>query len=457
MAAWTWTPSTTPASDRSTSSTTARRQRAELLRLLRRDGRLHPGRRRLRPLLRLQLPAGLPVQRARLPRQQRAVGLRPDGRRVHGPDLAAVARCRAGGRPDARRVGGPHDGRQDGRAAPTHHDVLQVRAPRHGRRHARPKTVAKAEASLDRYLDDNATEDARLTFRMRLPAANVNDWKEGQYAQVRFSHLKHRRPRPVRVHERALRPPHRRPGRGDGRLLQRRLRVHADARRAVGRGRRGHGRCQLLGHARPCRGRRRPATCSWRSCSRPATRPASRPPSGPSTTRRSRPPAPATPPFSTGQTAAWTIIGSATTDYKGQNIGGPCGAGYGGPFHGAAGTCTSGLMVAAAWRHVAPGEVTTKPAQFSTEITDSQTLTFLWELPTPTPPDGTFVEADGTAAATRRPRRCRRQRQLHRGGQLGAGDGTLGAVSPTASAFLGAGSSLRGPIRPSPAAIARRT
>ena len=52
------------------------------------------------------------------------------------------------------------------------------------------KTVAKAEARLDRYLDDNATEDARLTFRMRLPAANVNDWKEGQYAQVRFSHLK---------------------------------------------------------------------------------------------------------------------------------------------------------------------------------------------------------------------------------------------------------------------------
>ena len=51
------------------------------------------------------------------------------------------------------------------------------------------KTVAKAEARLDRYLDDNATEDARLTFRMRLPAANVNDWKEGQYAQVKFSHL----------------------------------------------------------------------------------------------------------------------------------------------------------------------------------------------------------------------------------------------------------------------------
>ena len=75
--------------------------------------------------------------------------------------------------------------------------------------------------------------------------------------------------------------------------------------------------------------------------------------------------------------------------------GGPCGGAYGGPYHGAAGTCLSGLMVAAAWRYVAPGEITTKPAQFSTEITDSQTLTFLWELPTTTPPDGTYVEADG--------------------------------------------------------------
>ena len=108
-------------------------------------------------------------------------------------------------------------------------------------------------------------------------------------------------------------------------------------------------------------------------------------------------------------------------------------------------------MVAAAWRHVAPGEVTTKPAQFSTEITDSQTLTFLWELPTSTPPDGTFVESDGdgggnpsTATLPTISGNCIAAVNW----ALATGHG--GAVSPTASAFLGAGSSLRGPIQTHP-------
>ena len=160
-----------------------------------------------------------------------------------------------------------------------------------------------------------------------------------------------------------------------------------------------------------------------------------------------------------GQTAAWTIIGSATTDYKGQNIGGPCSAGYGGPYHGAAGTCTSGLMVAAAWRHVAPGEVTTKPAQFSTEITDSQTLDV---------PVGA-ADVDAARRHLRRVRRRRRrqpvhgdaaddQRQLHRRRQLGAGGRPRrrGRRRPRRPSSVPA-RACAGRSRRSPAATARRT
>lgn len=51
------------------------------------------------------------------------------------------------------------------------------------------KTVAQAEARADRYLAENSTEDDRITFTLHLPAAHVNDWKEGQYAPVKFTHL----------------------------------------------------------------------------------------------------------------------------------------------------------------------------------------------------------------------------------------------------------------------------
>jgi len=312
------------------------------------------------------------------------------------------------------------------------------------------KTVAKAEARLDRYLDDNATEDARLTFRMRLPAANVNDWKEGQYAQVRFSHLK-----------------------TDALDLSEFTSVRC-VRRTVAQDEETDAFYNVDYECTPMRGEPSGAADAGMVGVSYSGTPALPRPSTPgnvllaimfaagNTTRfptafraLDNPPVSpagaATPPFSTGQTAAWTIIGSATTDYKGQNIGGPCSAGYGGPYHGAAGTCTSGLMVAAAWRHVAPGEVTTKPAQFSTEITDSQTLTFLWELPTSTPPDGTFVESDGdgggnpsTATLPTISGNCIAAVNW----ALATGHG--GAVSPTASAFLGAGSSLRGPIQTIP-------
>ena len=51
------------------------------------------------------------------------------------------------------------------------------------------KTVTQATTRAQRYLSENSTEDDRLTFTVRFPAANVNDWKEGQWAPVKFSHL----------------------------------------------------------------------------------------------------------------------------------------------------------------------------------------------------------------------------------------------------------------------------
>lgn len=51
------------------------------------------------------------------------------------------------------------------------------------------KTTAQAKARADRYLAENATEDDRLTFTVKVPAAHVNDCYAGQALQVKFSHL----------------------------------------------------------------------------------------------------------------------------------------------------------------------------------------------------------------------------------------------------------------------------
>jgi len=305
------------------------------------------------------------------------------------------------------------------------------------------KTVAKAEARLDRYLDDNATEDARLTFRMRLPAANVNDWKEGQYAQVKFSHLRTDALdlsdfTPVRCVRRTV---------AQDEETDAFYNVDYECTPMRGEPSGGAGP-QYVGLSysgtptlpRPttpgnvllaimfAAGNTTKFPIAFRALDSPPVSPAS----------------PATPPFSALQTAAWTILGSATTDKSGMDT--PT---YLGPFHSAAGSVSRGLMVAAAWRHVAVGEVTTKPAQFSTEITDSQTLTFLWELPTHTPPDGTFVEGDGdgglglTSTATL---------PTISGNVIAAiqwelASGHPARPQPSASSLLGAGTTLRGPIK----------
>jgi hypothetical protein len=91
---------------------------------------------------------------------------------------------------------------------------------------------------------------------------------------------------------------------------------------------------------------------------------------------------PPTPPYSALQTSDWTVIATEVTDYTGMNIGGP--------------GALAGLMVAAAWRYVNPGEVTVNPAAFSTEINNSSAAVYLWELPTGTSPSGVSVGDSGS-------------------------------------------------------------
>jgi hypothetical protein len=162
------------------------------------------------------------------------------------------------------------------------------------------------------------------------------------------------------------------------------------------------------------------------------------------------PGSPDTPPFSALQTAAWTIIKTSVTDYSGQNIGGPCGQPYGGPhggtWAGAPYQCSQGLFVAAAWRRVAPGEMTTTPAQFSTEVTDSQALVYLWELPTTVPPDGTAVELDGNGGGNPSTATLPTiSGNAIAAVQWATAAGHSACPTPTASAIL-SGTTLRGPV-----------
>jgi hypothetical protein len=54
---------------------------------------------------------------------------------------------------------------------------------------ANVKTLAKANARLDRYLEDAVPEDDRITCTVKLPASKVTGIKAGQRVQAKFSHL----------------------------------------------------------------------------------------------------------------------------------------------------------------------------------------------------------------------------------------------------------------------------
>lgn len=313
---------------------------------------------------------------------------------------------------------------------------------------ANVKTAAKANARADRYLEENASEDDRLTIAARLPKAHVNDWYQGEAVQVRLSHLPgYEEFRYVRALRRTVQ---------QDMLTPEYYLVEWECTPLVGTpsgavdaglvGVSYSGTPTLPRETTPgnillaimfASGNTTRFPTQFRAKDNPAVSPAS----------------PDVPPFPDAD--GWTVIGKATTDYSGQTTGGPCGMAYQGPFHGAAGVCTSGLLVAAAWRRVAPGEVTTKPAQFSTEITDSQTQTYLWELPVTVPPDGTYVESDGTgggsapSTATLPTISGNVIAAIH--WALAAGHG--GTVQPLSPAVV-SGTSLRGPMKVVPGAHA---
>lgn len=257
---------------------------------------------------------------------------------------------------------------------------------------AEVKTAAKATALALRFLSDNDEQTITVSTSIRMAAADVNDVKRGQVLQARFQHFPDYTSLTYwRVIRKTWAVPENRTQAYYDVALEL-APVAGNPSGAAGAGLVGvsySGTPELPRPTTPGNVLLAIMFAAGNTTRFPtAFRALDSPPVSPAT--------PATPPFSALQTAAWTIIGKATTDYSGQSTGGPCGVGYQGPFHGAAGTCTSGLMVAAAWRYVGASEATTHPTQFSTDILDSQTLTFLWELPTTTPPDGTYVEADGS-------------------------------------------------------------
>ena len=292
------------------------------------------------------------------------------------------------------------------------------------------KTEAKATARADRFLTENSSEDETLTLTLDLPRAHVNDWREGEAAQVKLVHLpgfdtEYRYVRAIR------------------RTVSQELEsdeiytVRYECTPLLGTPS-GAAHYQKEGVAysgiptlpRPttpgnvllalmfAQGNTTRFPTQFRAKDGPNVSPAP----------------PEVLPFPTAD--GWTVIGKATTDYSGQNIGGPCGMGYAGPFHGGAGVCTSGQLVAAAWRYVQPGEVTTQPTQFSTELLNSSSITYLWELPTTIPPSGTYFEADGNNSAA--PSACIQALPTITGNALaafayvlGAGHGSI--VAPVAA------------------------
>lgn len=250
------------------------------------------------------------------------------------------------------------------------------------------KTTALINARADRYLAENASEDDRLTFSLHLPAAHVNDWREGQAAKVRFTHLPgYESMRYVRCLKRQVAMKEPTDAYYDVQyectpMLSSPSGAFSDQIDGVGFS----GIPTLPRPTTPgnvlfalifARGNTTEFPTQVRMLDNPPT-------SG----------SPPVPPYSVLQSAAWTVLATATTDYGGQNIGGP-GGGWGGPYNGAAGTVTQGVLVAAAWRHVQPGEATVSPAAFSTELNHGATCVYLWELPTVVPPSGAFVSLDG--------------------------------------------------------------
>lgn len=254
------------------------------------------------------------------------------------------------------------------------------------------KTATKATSLADRFLADNAEQDERATIQIHLPAAQLNDIKHGQRIQVKMQNWPGWTSyRWCRVVRKTFAPPANRsqvlydvplelspqgPGQPSGAYALGQISVAFSGiptlRNPTTPG-------NVLFALIAAQGNTTKFPISPRFLDNPSLV------------------TPPVPPYSVLQSAAWTVLATATTDYSGQNIGGPCAMGYGGPFHGAAGTCTNGLLVAAAWRYVQPAEVTVNPVAVSTEVSSGSTAVWLWELPATAVPTGVSVEHDVSA------------------------------------------------------------
>ena len=182
------------------------------------------------------------------------------------------------------------------------------------------KTKAQAITRADRYLTENSTEDDRLSWTCKLPAAHVNDCYAGQYLQVKFTHL---------------------PGYEDFtnvRVLTRSVmqneeddthyNVHFEATPMASNAISGAYAYQFPGSSGsgiPVLPRKTTPGNLLIAVLAGGGSAASQYPQecrffdDPDTG------APPTPPFSSGDSAAWTVIKTSTTDYGGMNTGGPCG------------------------------------------------------------------------------------------------------------------------------------
>ncbi len=220
------------------------------------------------------------------------------------------------------------------------------------------RTVAMTEARADRYLSENSTEDYRVTFTLKMSAAHVNDWKEGQYAAVKFTHL---------------------PG------LQTLTNVRCLSR-TVAQDEQTDALYNVKYECTPMAAQPQGAFAQYVTGTAGSGIPTLPNPTTPgyvlllgticgSNSSQAAPlgiPTLTDDPDTTGTAGVWNTLATDTTDVLGQAILGP--------GHGFA------LSASWLWRYVRVGEVTTRPVQVSGPVTPGGAASWLWELPTTVPP-----------------------------------------------------------------------
>lgn len=251
------------------------------------------------------------------------------------------------------------------------------------------KTSAKAVALADRFLADNATQDLRAHMTIQLPAAQLNDIKHGQRLQVKMQHWPgFSAYRWCRVVRKSFAPPENRSqntydvdlelspqlAEPSGAFAVQTVGVSYSGQPALPTST-AEGDLLLLVVAGGGAQAQYPTDVRFKN--NPSVSPAT----------------PEVPPFPDHD--GWTVLGIATTDYSGQNIGGPCGV----PYQPGGGVCTAGLITAIAWRRVQSGEESTVPVAVSTSVNNGSLSAWLWNLGNRPDPSGTVVTGDNNVSA----------------------------------------------------------